>query len=81
MPRRDQFLQADFPGLIQKPIISADQRRPKPLQMKGFEFGPSVALRLGSSRVGSQAIPAFQYLLGVLGGGGNLQGNTPRQAS
>lgn len=37
--------------------VSADHRRPKPLQMKGFEFGPSVALRLSSSsRVRSQAI-------------------------
>src|SRR4029077_19250193 len=40
-----------LPGLIQKPIVSADQRRPKPLQMKGFEFGPSVALRLSSRGV------------------------------
>jgi hypothetical protein len=29
--------------LIQKLIIPADQRRPKPLQKKGFKFGPSVA--------------------------------------
>ena len=35
-------------GVIQKLIISADQRRPKPLQMTGFEFGPSVAPRLGA---------------------------------
>ena len=29
--------------VIQKLIIPADQRRPKSLQMTGFEFGPSVA--------------------------------------
>jgi hypothetical protein len=30
-------------GTYPETHISADQRRPKPLQMKGFEFGPSVA--------------------------------------
>ena len=47
---------ADLLGLIQKPIISADKRRPKPLQMKRLEFGPSVAPRLSRSKVRSEAI-------------------------
>ncbi len=55
----NHFPPADLPGLIQKPIISADQRRNKPQQMKGFEFGPSVASRLSSSRGPQPSNPAF----------------------
>src|ERR1700739_2312283 len=40
-----------LPRVIQKLIIPANQRCPKPLQMTGFEFGPSVATRLSSSSV------------------------------
>jgi hypothetical protein len=35
--------------MIQKLIIPAVHPRPKLLQMQGFEFGPSVAPRLGNS--------------------------------
>jgi hypothetical protein len=34
--------------IIQKLIIPAHQRRPKSLQMTGFEFGPSVARRVSA---------------------------------
>jgi hypothetical protein len=35
--------------VIQKFIIPADQRRPKSLQMTGFEYGPSVARRVSAA--------------------------------
>jgi hypothetical protein len=44
LERLDSFRLADLPGVIQKLIIPADQGRPNPLQMTGFEFGPSVAI-------------------------------------
>ncbi len=47
---------ADLPGLIQKLIILSEQRRSKPLQRTGFQFGPSVAMHLSSS--GDPSAPA-----------------------
>jgi hypothetical protein len=38
-------------SVIQKLITPADQRLLKTLQITGFEFGPSVAIRLSRSRV------------------------------
>ena len=49
--------------VIQKLIIPEDQCRLKPLQLTGFEFGPSVALRLSKSRVRGTMLFDFTNLL------------------
>ena len=62
---QDPVRHADLPGLIQKPIIPADQRRSEPLQMKGLSLDlwlhcVSEAVESVGKRLGLQVVFQFE---------------------